>query len=269
MIIRICILYNSFMSIADFERYMRVAGYSPRTIKAYCQCVRQVGSQDLYTFLDILSRDGRTGYTLNQYHAAYKLYQTKVLKNTWKSKFPYAKRHQRLPVVLTHTEIEQLIAALTNRKHRLMLALAYAAGLRVSEVVNLRVGDLDLEGTSLVVREGKGNKDRVSVISAKLIGELTKLISAKELDEYVFESDRGGKLSVRAAQAVFARAIKRAGIKRQATFHSLRHSFATHLLENGTDIRYVQELLGHKSITTTQLYTKITNPSLRNIRSPL
>lgn len=255
--------------IEMLRQYMRVAGYSPRTIKAYCRCIEEIGGQDLFGYLDKLASQGRSPYTLNQYHQAYKLYVTKVKGQRWEGKFPYAKRHKKLPVVLTRDEIVRLVGQVSNNKHMLLIQLTYGAGLRVSEVVKLRVEDVDLTEKCLVVRDGKGKKDRLTVLPARLINDLQKMMAGKQMSDFLFESERGGKLSTRTAQAVFTMALHKAKIKKPATFHSLRHSFATHLLENGVDVRYVQELLGHKSITTTQLYTKVTNPSLKNIRSPL
>ena len=150
-----------------------------------------------------------------------------------------------------------------------MVALAYAAGLRVSEVVKLKVSDLDAEELTLTVRQGKGKKDRLTIISSKIAEDLEQLIKGKRGGDYIFESERGGRLTEMSAQKVFYTALKKAGIKKPASFHSLRHSFATHLLENGVDVRYVQELLGHANIRTTQIYIKVTNPSLKNIKSPL
>ena len=248
---------------------MRVAGYSPSTIEAYARCLQEIGENDLLIFLDRLARAGKSPYTLNQYHAAYKLYRTKVLGERWESKFPYAKRHKKLPVVLTREEIARTIAEIKNPKHQLLVALAYGAGLRVSEAVNLKIADLDLAELNLAVRGGKGKKDRISVVPEKIVGALRELLLDRNKHDFVFESERGGKLTTRTAQVVFERALRRAKIKKNATFHSLRHSFATHLLENGVSVRYIQQLLGHASITTTQLYTKVTTPQLKNIRSPL
>lgn len=248
---------------------MRVAGYSPRTIEAYVRSVEEIDDQDLTQFLDRLARQGRSSFTMNQYHAAYKLYVTKILGKTRDVPFPYAKRHKRLPVVLSRDEVAKIIAVTKNNKHRLMIAIAYGAGLRVSEVINLRVEDIDIAGLSLMVREGKGGKDRISILPEKLKNDLQNLVAGKRGDEYLFESERGGRLTTRTAQTVFIKSLNLAGIKKAATFHSLRHSFATHLLENGVDVRYIQQLLGHASITTTQLYTKVTSPQLKNIRSPL
>lgn len=255
--------------MGKMRQYMRVAGYSPRTIEAYARCVDEIGDQDLIQFLDKLAREGKSSFTMNQYHAAYKLYVIKILKRSWNVSFPYTKRHERLPVVLSRDEIAKIMAVTKNNKHRLMISLAYGAGLRVSEIINLRVADIDVDGLSLIVREGKGGKDRISILPDKLSSELRNMMAGKTGDEYLFESERGGKLTTRTAQAVFAKSLGLAGIKKSATFHSLRHSFATHLLENGVDVRYIQKLLGHASITTTQLYTKVTSPQLRNIRSPL
>ncbi|MFH1244342.1 MAG: tyrosine-type recombinase/integrase [bacterium] len=257
------------MEIDRLQQYMRVTGYSYRTIEAYSRCVLQIGDQDLLQFLDKLARKQRSTFTINQYHAAYKLYVTKILQRPWNLPFPYAKRHKRLPVVLTRSEIGRILEVTQNIKHRLMMALAYGAGLRVSEVINLKASDLDVDELYLRVRETKGGKERVSIIPEKLRDELNKALVGKTSNDYLFESERGGKLTVRTAQAVFTRSLKIAGIVKKATFHSLRHSFATHLLENGVDVRYIQQLLGHASITTTQLYTKVTNPRLLKIRSPL
>ncbi len=257
------------MMIEDLQRYMRVVGYSPRTIEAYTRCVREIGDDDLLHFLDQLAKEGKNSFTLNQYHSAYKLYVTKIQKKPWNTPFPYAKRHKKLPVVLSREEIAKIIEVTKNNKHRLMITLAYGAGLRVSEVVELRVGDLDLGQLSMVIREAKGGKDRISLIPEKLVNELQNVITGKRGEEYLLESERGGKLTTRTAQTVFARSLKLSGIKKAATFHSLRHSFATHLLENGVDVRHIQVLLGHASISTTQLYTKVMNPQIKNIRSPL
>lgn len=144
------------MSIVEFQRYLRVTGYSKRTIETYVWCVKEIGEQDLLKFLDKLARANKSSYTLNQYHAAYKLYKTKILNEPWVTPFPYTKHHERLPVVLTRAEIQKLIEVTKNHKHKLLLALAYGTGLRVSEIVDLRVQDIDLAELCLVVRSGKG-----------------------------------------------------------------------------------------------------------------
>ncbi len=206
---------------------------------------------------------------MNQYHAAYKLYLTKILNRSWDVPFPYAKRHKKLPIVLSRTEVAIIIENTKNSKHKLLLALAYGSGMRVSEVVSLKTGDLNLDELSILIKDAKGGKDRISVVPETLINDLRNMVAGKNTNDYLFESERGGKLTTRTAQIVFEKSLKLAGILKPATFHSLRHSFATHLLENGVDVRYIQKLLGHASISTTQLYTKVTNPALLNIESPL
>ncbi len=257
------------MEIAQLQRYMRVAGYRPQTIEAYVRCVNEIGDQDLMKFLDKLAIKHRSTFTMNQYHAAYKLYATKILRKSWSMPFSYAKRHKRLPVVLSHSEVTKIIDHTKNFKHKLLLSLAYGSGMRVSEVVNLKVGDLNINELNLVIKDAKGGKDRLSILPEILKNDLQNMIAGKHANDFVFESERGGKLTTRTAQLVFEKSLKSAGILKLATFHSLRHSFATHLLENGVDVRYIQKLLGHASISTTALYTKVTNPALLNIKSPL
>ena len=181
---------------------------------------------------------------------------------------------KHVPVVLSRDEIRLLLGAINNLKHRTMIALMYSAGLRLSELVHLRVRDVSFGDLTIHVREGKGRKDRITIFSDKLVDDLRKFIDGKPQDEYLFVSyqkDSLGKhhcLSGRTVQLVFERALKRAGINKDATPHSLRHTFATHLLENGISLRYIQQLMGHKNISTTSIYTKVTNPHLKGIKSP-
>lgn len=265
---------------SDLQQYMRASGYSFRTIASYLDALRRlaktyhkdpgnISESELEKHLSMLRQNNRSPYTLNQYHMALKLLKTKVKGVKWQPRFAYTKRHQRLPVVLSHSEVEAIVQATKNSKHKLMLALAYGAGLRVSEVVNLRVSGVDLARMAITIAGGKGNKDRLSVIPEKLVSELSRVVAGRDQAAFLFESERGGKLTTRSAQMVMKNALKQAKINKGATFHSLRHSFATHLLENGVDIRHIQQLLGHSSITTTQRYTKVTNPALLKIRSPL
>ena len=268
------------MLIQKLKEYLKLKNYSLRTINTYCQTTKaiyqqfkkplnQITEKEFKDFLQGLFDKGYSPNTVNQYHVVLKIVLTKIYKIPFKFDLAYARRAKKLPVVLSRQEINSIINSIINAKHRLMVGLAYGAGLRVSEIVRLRVGDINLEELTVHVKQGKGKKDRLTIIPGKMVNDLKNLMAGKSKEEYVFVSQRGGKLSVRTTQIVFNQALKKAGIKKQATFHSLRHSFATHLLENGVDVRYVQELLGHKNISTTQLYTKVTNPSLKNIKSPL
>ncbi len=146
-----------------------------------------------------------------------------------------------------------------------MISLDYACDLRVSEVISLKVADLDIDKLIVHIKGAKGKKDRISVLPKKLENDLRNIIAGRNAKDYIFDSNRGGKLTTTSLQKMFRRSLAKTTIKKPATFHSLRHSFATHLLENGTDVRYVQELLGHSNIRTTQIYTQVTNPKLKNI----
>lgn len=266
------------MITVQLQERMRVEGYGQRTIDAYTQCINTISKQvnkeltritenDFIHFLDILVKRGNSPYTLNQYHAALKYLITKVYGHKWDIKLPYAKRHKRLPITLSHEEISQLIEKTKNAKHRLMLSLAYGSGLRISELVGLKVENLDFSTKQIMISQGKGKKDRHTILPEKLINQLRNLIAGKNNEDYLFESERGGRLTTRSIQAVFTKALRAAGIVKKATFHSLRHSFATHLLEDGVDIKIIQELLGHSNIATTLVYTHVTN--IGYIRSPL
>ena len=169
---------------------------------------------------------------------------------------------------MSREEIEKIIKATDNAKYKLMISLVYACGLRVSEVINLRVADLDINELVVHIKGAKGKKDRISILPERLQNDLRNIIAGKDASDFVFSSNRGGKLTSTSLQKMFRKSLAKAQIKKPATFHSLRHSFATHLLENGTDVRYVQELLGHANIRTTQIYTQVTNPKLKNIKSP-
>ncbi len=261
-------------------RELRIRGYSLRTKKAYVECLGRyfdfkkenldsLDEENVKSFLDKLERNGRSGQTLNVYINAIKFFYGQVCGKYWKSGIKFSKKPKRLPTVLTKKEIMLIIKNTTNLKHKLMLALAYGGGLRLSEVINLKVADVLINENCVMVRQGKGNKDRMTIFPEKIKMVLTKYLANKSASELVFESNRTGKLSSRTIEKIFSSGLKKAGIKKPATFHSLRHSFATHLLENGTDIRYVQELLGHSNIRTTQVYTQVTNLKLKNIKSPL
>ena len=191
------------------------------------------------------------------------------MKIPQKINLKFAKRSKKLPIVLSREEINKIIEVLPNKKHKLLISLAYGAGLRVSEVINLKVKDINPEELTIHLKDAKGKKDRITIFPEKIKFDIINIMDGKDKNNFIFESERGGKLTERTAQKVFENALKKSGIQKDATFHSLRHSFATHLLENGVDVRYVQELLGHQNIRTTQLYTRVTNPSIKKIKSPL
>jgi len=259
---------------------LRLRNYSPKTIKSYLSCIVdflkakkdnfEVFDHDFIRQFLLAKKDkGMSSQTINQSLQAINFFYRDVLKKYIKIDLKFAKTPSKLPIVLSRDEIEQIINVIENQKHKLLVSLSYASGLRVSEAVNLKIKDLNLEELTIHIKNAKGAKDRLTIFPEKLKTEIYKLVASKNFDDYVFISERGGKLTERTAQKIFENALKKTKIQKEATFHSLRHSFATHLLENGVDIRYIQELLGHQNIKTTQLYTKVTNPNLKNIKSPL
>ncbi len=266
--------------LSQAEKELKIRNYSPKTLRSYLHCLKEYlfykgedlhvyDEENIKNFLVLLERKGVSGQTLNLYLNAVKFYYRNVIRSESRIEIRCAKKNKHLPVVLSRSDIVKIIDSISNQKHRIMIALAYGAGLRVSEAVSLRVGDIDLSELTIHIKQAKGRKDRLTVLPAKLIKDISVLVNGKQAGDFLFSSERGGCLSSRSAQKIFDRALHKAGISKKATFHSLRHSFATHLLENGVDIRYVQELLGHNSIRTTQMYTRITNPGLKSITSPL
>lgn len=255
-------------------------GYSPNTINSYLANLKEyftykkvnLDRLDVDHIRQFLIKKQKRNYapqTVNLCLNSIKFFYHKVVKSHEKVRLKFVKKTKKLPVVLSREEIGKIIDSTNNSKHKLIMALAYGAGLRVSEAVKLKVQDINLDELIIHVKFSKGKKDRITIFPDKLKNAFLNLIAGKEKSDFVFESERGGKLTTHTAQKVFSNALKKAEINKPASFHSLRHSFATHLLENGVDIRYVQELLGHANIQTTMIYTKVTNPSLKNIKSPL
>ena len=263
---------------------LKIRSFSPRTVEAYlyynqdllnfCQKgPTEIRESDIKRYIQYLLGERKVANaTARLALNAIKFYYLKVKKRRFNYLFAInlPKRPRRLPVVLSKLEVRKLLSVVKNAKHKLILALMYSAGLRVSEVVKLKAEDIDLENKIVWVRQGKGRKDRQSIISEKLVCVLGKLIKNKTVGQYLFPGQKlNTHLSSRSVEKIFSRALNSADIKKRATCHSLRHSFATHLLEDGTDIRYIQQLLGHKHLETTQIYTRVSNQRLKEIKSPL
>jgi len=256
------------------ERALKLRNYSPKTCKAYLLYIKdyikfskETGIKDnqkaIEDFLLDKHKRKQSPQTINLALNAVKFLYVEVLKNPQKIDLKFAKRSKKLPIILSRTEIERIIEATDNSKYKFMISLGYACGLRVSEVVKLKVADLDIDELVVHIKGAKGKKDRISVLPEKLKDDLRNMIAGKNSNDYLFSSNRGGKLTTTSLQKMFRKSLTKAKVNKPATFHSLRHSFATHLLENGTDVRYVQELLGHSNIRTTQIYTQVTNPKLK------
>lgn len=261
------------------ENLLKIRKYSQKTIKSYILYIKQYlffskqnkiknKKEAIEKFLLEKIDNGNSSQTVNLALNSIKFLYKEVLKDEEKIDLKYAKRSKKLPIVLSANEIDKILSNINNIKHKTAVALAYAGGLRISEMQSLKVKDIDLEELTIHIKDAKGKKDRITIFPKKLVGDIKKIFVEKSGGDIIFDSNRGDKLSTRSFQKIFENALKKSGIKKDATFHSLRHSFATHLLENGVDVRYVQELLGHSNIRTTQIYTKVTNPALKNIKSP-
>jgi len=255
-------------------------GYSPKTIETYLFCINKflifskkelgkISKKDVRIFLESLSNKGKAGNTMNTYQMAIRFLFEEILNKNIKLKIKYSKVPKKIPVYLTKEEIKKLFSSIENKKHKLMAQLLYSAGLRLNELLNIKVGDLELERYYGIVKKGKGNKDRFFIIPRKLKYQIIKLIKNEKLTQkdYLFNSNRKTKYCPRSLQEIIRRAKEKASIKKKISCHSLRHSFATHLIENGYPVSDVQSLLGHKSPETTAIYLH-TAPKLINIESP-
>ncbi|SHJ90117.1 tyrosine-type recombinase/integrase [Pseudozobellia thermophila] len=248
--------------LAEFRHLLRLLGPFP---------VAELNSQRLKDyFLYCIKVEGMGERKINGKINAVKFYFEQVLHRP-KMFFdiPRPKKPLTLPKMLSKAEVKKVLALTSNTKHRIALQLCYGMGLRVSEVVNLKIDDID--GKRMVVRivGAKGKKDRYVPLPKSLLPQLRAYYSAYRPKEYLLEGQYGGAYSKSSVQQAFKKAMQKAGIKKKIGVHGLRHSYATHLLEAGADMRFIQELLGHNSIKTTQIYTKVSPRSLSNIQSPL
>ena len=266
----------------NFTRILRLKGYSRRTIEAYLhynrnflkltnKSPREICQKDIADYLDYLVLNiNAAAATLNLAYSALKNYYGAVYKRKFFVDLPRAKKEKKLPVVLSQKEAKGLINAIGNPKHKCMLSLLYGCGLRVSELLNLKMKDIDIMRRMIHVRAGKGKKDRYVNLPQALLAVLTRQSKVKYLEDYLFTSrDHKSKITTMSVQQIVKKAVENSGIAKRISPHSLRHSFATHLLEDGTDIRYIQALLGHSRLETTQIYTKVANNKIRDIVSPL
>lgn len=201
---------------------------------------------------------------------AIKFYLEKVQKGERKVYYnERPRKEQKLPTVLSEEEIVRLLEKTRNLKQRTLLLLIYSAGLRISEALNLRWTDLDRDRKTITVRQGKGKKDRITLLSQIATEFLRRYRTAYETADYIFEGMHGGAYSARSVNNTIKRSAKAAGISKSVSAHTLRHSFATHLLEHGTDMRYIQVLLGHENVRTTERYAHVTKRGFEGLRSPL
>ncbi len=260
------------LNIGDWKKLLadecRLRGYSEKTIKSYTFHVKKylASGKSAREYLIGLIKNQKKDETVRSAGFAIKFY-LKIIGADNSLNLPNVKREKRLPVILSKPEVERMAASTVNLKHRTMILIGYSAGLRASEIINLRWSDVDFKRKIVHIKRAKGKKDRIVMLSPK-IKKLLKSLSSDNSD-LIFRSNRGGKYSIRALQKIVSDSARKAGIKKKVTPHTLRHSFATHLLEKGTDIRYIKELLGHANISTTLIYTKVSNKDISRIRSPL
>lgn len=261
---------------------MKVRNFSPLTQAAYVRAVKNFSaffgrSPDMLTFEDVrtyrlqLISRGAKPQTINQIICALRFFYGVTLRRPdAKSELPLARRADILPAVLAPEEVARFLGAVVNAKHRAAFATIYAAGLRVSEVAALKAGDIDSQRMVIHVRQGKGRKDRFVMLSEQLLGILRAYWRVERPKEWLFPGVKPERpITPRALQYACRDAARAAGLDKRVTVHTLRHCFATHLLERGVDIRVIQDLLGHRHITSTSRYARVAVSMIRQIQSPL
>lgn len=273
-------VYTPEQVLVKIKQEMKLRGLSKKTIKTYLHYVdeclryvhksaREVTRHDVRIYLEYLVDKNLSTSTLNTAYSALKFYFDTVMARTLCLKIPRAKKQKRLPVVLSKTEITSLINIIENPKHHCIVSLLYGSGLRVSELVDLTMQDIDFDRNRIMIVQSKGAKDRMTLLPQDVKEILLKQKSLKQPSDFLFTNGRGKKLTTTTIQKIVKKAATNANISKSVTPHTLRHSFATHLLENGTDIRYIQTLLGHAKLETTQIYTHVAQSKLEGIVSPL
>lgn len=269
-----------------FDAYtalLRLKNYSPNTIKTYCNWLliffaafadkkpSTITKAEIMDYLLWFRNQPKWSATSqNQLISSIKFFYEHLLKRPAESyDLPRAQKPQQLPTVFDETEVAAIIKVTDNLKHKTILCIAYAAGLRVSEIVNLKVRDIDSKRMIINIRQAKGMKDRIVMLSEKLLLLLRDYYLRYKPTFYLFEGMNGLQYSSRSVQILLADAKKKAGVKKQGSVHALRHSFATHLLEHGTDLLSIKDLLGHNSLRTTMTYTHVSKKHISKIQSPL
>ncbi|PLX08838.1 MAG: integrase [Marinilabiliales bacterium] len=269
--------------IKKMEKWLRYRRYSESTIQSYTDGVRiflsfcspkkpeEIDNKDMIRFVNEYIVPNSYSYSFqNQVINGAKIFFREVMMTDLDvEKFERPRKERKLPNVLSKLEVKRILGVLKNQKHRTILSLIYACGLRRSEVLNLHPDDIDSSRLFLIIRNSKGKKDRLVPISENILDILREYYKVYRPSVWLFEgSTPGERYSEQSLQSVFKQAIKKAGIRKPITLHGLRHSYATHLLESGVDLRYIQELLGHRNSKTTEIYTHVSKKNLGNIPSP-
>ena len=261
--------------LQKLQTELKLRGFSPLTVRNYTFFVEKFlqrinrpaasfNEDDVRLFLSEMF-ESKSKNTIMLAAASLKFFFVEVLKKSF-AQIPLPKKEKKLPQVLSQDEIRKLIDSTDTIKSRLIISFLYSTGLRVSEVVNMKVQDLNFQEKMGWVRKGKGSKDRLFVMSEGLAQELAEFVNIKKENIYLFSKDK--PLTTRNIQKIVKGTTKRANITKKVTPHTLRHSFATHLLEQGNDIRIIQVMLGHSSLNTTQMYTHISSEQLKKVKNP-
>jgi site-specific recombinase XerD len=262
--------------LSNFQRELRNRNYAFSTFKIYTYWIVKyfnfsLKNPNLYekksisVFLDTIKSSEQRRLAYQSIRNYYKL--------SLKTNCPYIleniKVKKRLPLVLSKEEILSILSSIKNDTHRLMISFLYGSGLRISELINIKVTDINLQNNTLQIKNSKGNKDRITIISEKLKDQIKKAMIRKSSESYLFTTNKNKKYCKRTIQQIFNTALIKSKINKKATCHTLRHSFATHLIQEGVDIRTIKKLLGHKSIKTTMIYLHLTDIFMTKIKSPL
>lgn len=261
------------------EQELRFRNYSKKTAKSYLyynrdlllfsqKDPREINSQDVKGYLDYLSTT-LSASTVSVAYNAIQFYYKEIWKRAFFVNIKHPKKNKYLPVVLSKQEVDSMLNVLKNPKHHCIVGLLYGTGLRVGELVRIKMLDIDLDRMMLRVFQGKGKKDRMVILPKRLKNILEIQRKLKKSSDFLFTNGRDGRLTETSIQKIVKNSALNAGIKKNVSPHTLRHSFATHLLESGIDIRYIQSLLGHARLETTQIYTKVAMNKLEEISSPL
>ncbi len=274
---------SNSLPIERMIREMELRNYSERTIKSYSACMSKVQKFSVLPFDKItielfkdylhkrITVDGISVSLINQAISAFKIMQVDVFGREWEPiRIKRPRREKRLPVILTTGEIAKIISLTQNIKHKALLALAYSSGIRREEMRTLKPGDIDSQGMRIHVVKGKGKKDRYTLLSKKALELLRVYYKQERPVKYLFEPIRkkGKYLGAETINKIAKNAALRAGIKKKMSFHTLRHCFATHLLEKGVNLRLIQQYMGHSSIKTTSVYLHLANINPGSIVSP-
>jgi|TARA_B110000438_G_scaffold300071_1_gene351622 site-specific recombinase XerD len=267
--------------LTQIHQRLIIRRYSPSTVSTYLNCLKHffqffeakktenLTKEELLLYIESLVNKGYSKSTQNQYINAIKFYYEKYLNR--EKEYYYIDRpikDKKLPVVLSKEEVQLIFNQLHNLKHKTILVLIYSCGLRISELINLKINDIDNKRMLIQIRNSKGNKDRQVKLADQILILLRKYFITYQPKQYLINGLNGHKYSSASIQKIIKRAAHKARISKNVTPHTLRHSFATHLLEDGIDIRYIQTILGHNNIQTTQIYTHVSSKHLKNIKNP-